>query len=105
VDGRRLVVSVGTAHYAKVEDADLPAVPDNVDRIAKCFVLLGYERADVALNPTRNELRDVLSRIFADAQPNDKIVFYYTGHGEIKGGQILSAHHRFRASLVEWNCS
>ena len=38
--------------------------------------------------PTRNELRDVLSRIFADAQPNDKIVFYYTGHGEIKGGQF-----------------
>jgi uncharacterized caspase-like protein len=68
-----------------------PLCPTNVDRIAGCFMALGYKRAclEIARDPTVNDLRAAVSRLFADAQPNDKIVFYYTGHGETtKGGRF-----------------
>jgi hypothetical protein len=86
--GRRYLIAAGTSHYPDIEKGDLPAVPDDIQRIVDCLThkKLGYTRVlpELAQDPTSNQLRAALGNWFTDEarSPADQVVFYYAGHGE-----------------------
>lgn len=93
---RRFLIAVGTADYARLgADFQLPSVKDDLALIVECFTgsALGYKRvlSEVSLNPTVNPpadasptFRQTLRTWFTSTKRTreDKVVFYYSGHGE-----------------------
>ena len=84
---RRYLIAAGTAHYKYLpEDAQLPSVRDDVQRIVDCFSKLGYKRAlaQASKDPRVGTFRRALGKWFLDDRrsADDKVVFYYSGHGE-----------------------
>ncbi len=93
---RRFLIAAGTADYARLgADFQLPSVKDDLALIVECFTgsALGYKRvlSEVSLNPTVNPAADMspafrqtLRTWFTSTERTreDKVVFYYSGHGE-----------------------
>jgi len=86
---RRFLIATGTADYPTMPDHNLPSVAVDLERIVAVLAgKLGYRRVNtLGLNPTGDALRLELSRFFRDPdrRPDDLVVVYYAGHGEILG--------------------
>jgi WD40 repeat protein len=85
--GARYLIAAGTAHYEHLADAEqLPSVDADVALVVDWFTRHGYTRVLPALgaSPTLAALRSSLGAwLTADARnANDRLVFYYSGHGE-----------------------
>ena len=78
---RRLLVAVGTAHFAKLDDSDLKQVPAELERIGTAFTALGYERLQGVTDPDRDTLRKLFADVNKQCVAGDIVVAYYTGHG------------------------
>lgn len=80
---RKIAVVVGIDEYA---DARIPRLANSVrDARAVAQKLessLGYETV-VLENPTKAALFRVLNRLTAESSPQDSVVLYYAGHGEL----------------------
>lgn len=81
--GRRLLIAAGTAHYEKLEDSELPRVPDELERIAKSFASIGYERqqAEFSSDPDNDQLLSLFANARKESRAEDIVVAYYSGHG------------------------
>ncbi len=80
---RKIAVVVGIDQYA---DARIPRLANSV-RDAQAVAqrletALGYETV-VLENPTKAALFRVLNRLTAESSPQDSVVLYYAGHGEL----------------------
>jgi WD40 repeat protein len=80
---RRLLVAAGTACFANLNDADLPLVSEELQRIKATFCGLGYmhEPDPIIFNPTSDALLNLLDEMTQQSLPGDLVVAYYTGHG------------------------
>jgi WD40 repeat protein len=87
--GRRFLIATGTAHYPAMPSYNLPSVVTDLERIIAVLThQLGYRRVNtLGLDPTGTVLRLELSRFFRDPdrRPDDFVVVYYAGHGEVLG--------------------
>jgi len=79
--GRRLLVAAGTSHFDRLENLDLPLVPDELSQIAATFEALGY-RPRVVPNPDHEQLEALFDDFKKHSLADDIIVAYYTSHGE-----------------------
>src|SRR6266542_1798430 len=86
---RHFLIATGTAHYATMPDQNLPSVATDLDKIVDVLTRqLGYQRVStLGLDPTGAGLRLELSRFFRDAdrRPDDLVIVYYAGHGDVLG--------------------
>ncbi|NUO59067.1 MAG: caspase family protein, partial [Hamadaea sp.] len=85
----RFFVGAATTEYAPSTGlASLPELAAELDRATKLFTELGYESVPgFGLNLTSVEFVHRLREFLLDAarRPDDVIVVYYTGHGEVAG--------------------
>lgn len=79
--GRTYVLVVGVSNYQN-DNADLPTTTNDAKRIAK---LWKKHSSDVSLITSRyatnSKLRSKLKEIASAAQADDRIIFYFSGHG------------------------
>jgi serine/threonine-protein kinase len=84
--GRRFFAAIGVS--APREMKPLPEVVRDVERMRGVFEKgLAYERITVPREPTANDLRDALTD-WPDGDrpgPQDSLVLYYSGHGQVAG--------------------
>jgi WD40 repeat protein len=81
---RRFLVAAGTSHYERMANADLPRVPEEIQRVVDCLARLGYARAleSISLDPTSSDLRNNLQHwCQTHLNNNDIFAIYYSGHG------------------------
>jgi WD40 repeat protein len=97
-DCDRYLIAAGTFRYDHLpDDQQLPSVEQDIVRIVTSLELRGYRQIlpELATNPTANDLRKTLGKWFNDARrkPSDRVIFYYSGHGEVLdgGGHYLCA--------------
>src|SRR5271165_5460133 len=85
--GKLWLIAAGTSKYDdKKSWSALNKVPYEIDLIAGFFGELGYQRVlqNVSLNPAHQDFGNALSDWcnHEDRKATDKLVLYYTGHGE-----------------------
>lgn len=90
-NGGKFLIAAGTAKYdAMPEDLQLPSVIEDLARVSAWFTARGYCRVLESLgnSPTVDELRRGIAAWFNDParRPDDHVVFYYSGHGEVVDG-------------------
>ncbi len=97
----RFLIAAGTADYSYLPDDPLPSVRGDLDRIVDLFTrTLGYQYVlpELRENPTSGDLLERIGDWLGDEarQPSDVIVFYYSGHGAVKGRKhyLLTANSR-----------
>ncbi|MFI6234748.1 AAA family ATPase [Micromonospora sp. NPDC050784] len=91
---RRFFIGCGTSAYSPESGfEDRPELVDEIRRMSDLFTrYLPYEPVPgFGPNLSRDELTGQLSRFLtaADRHPDDIVVFYYTGHGETDGGDLI----------------
>ncbi|MDG9674477.1 AAA family ATPase [Micromonospora sp. DH14] len=91
---RRFFIGCGTSSYSPESGfEDRPELVDEIRRMSDLFTrYLPYQSVPgFRPNLSRQELTGQLSRFLtaADRQPDDIVVFYYTGHGETDGGDLI----------------
>ena len=83
--GRTYVLVVGVSNYQN-DDADLPTTTNDAKRIAE---VMQKHSEDVSLitsrYATREKLLSKLNEIAKAASANDRIMFYFSGHGSTGG--------------------
>ena len=87
----RFLIAAGTAYYDRLpEEQQLPSVRDDTTRIIGWFTTRGYRHVlpHLTENPTAADLRSEIGKWFTDATrtQRDRVVVYYSGHGEVVGG-------------------
>lgn len=93
--GKKLLITVGTAHYDNLPaDLQRPAIRNVVNSLATLLKNeLGYTHTleTVSTDPTSSQLKRELDQWFASTERNqsDWVVLYFTGHGELVGGDRL----------------
>lgn len=91
----KLIIAAGTAHYDHLPpQLQRPDLTQVVDSVATLFTnTLGYSRVleEIGSDPTSDDLVKKLDKWFAstDRSKSDKVVFYYTGHGELEGDNLF----------------
>jgi caspase domain-containing protein len=84
--GHHYLLAAGTSNYRNFEDIDLPSVPADVGLVVNVFRRLGFIRIleDESLNSTAQRFRSALNGWLhaSERSPKDRLVFYYSGHGE-----------------------
>ena len=84
--GHHYLLAAGTSKYRNFEDIDLPSVPADVEIVVDVFLRLGFIRIleDESLNGTAQKFRSALNGWLhaPERTPKDRLVFYYSGHGE-----------------------
>lgn len=88
VEGEKFLIAAGTADYNELpEDLQLPSVTKDLAQVSAWFARHGYRRVLETLgdSPTADELRLGIADWFNDParRPTDRVVFYYSGHGEV----------------------
>ncbi|MEU7781000.1 AAA family ATPase [Micromonospora parva] len=91
---RRFFIGCGTSVYSSESGfEDRPELVDEIRRMSDLFTrYLPYQSVPgFEPNLSRQELTGQLSRFLtaADRHPDDIVVFYYTGHGETDGGDLI----------------
>jgi hypothetical protein len=96
---RSRVVLVGVASYADPALPDLPSgdqtALDLADSLAK-WSASGSVVVEAAINPNRGEFVRALAEACADAEDEDEVVLYFSGHGVVSPfGELILATHDF----------
>ena len=90
---RRLLVAAAIMHYPSRPDLDRPELADDVTRVTSLLCgTFGYEAVPVlTANPTWEQLHTQLREFARSCTPEDYVVVYLTGHGDItsRGEHIL----------------
>src|SRR5665213_346722 len=100
--GRRFFLGIGVENAGGMFKA-LPQVPIDVRRIGDVFEhVLSYERVTLLADPSADELRAALNRwvVKAALGPQDRVVFYYSGHGHVDVSSHYLCTRGFRAEAV-----
>lgn len=99
--GRRFFVGIGVAE-AGGKFKPLPEVPADVQRMAEVFESLSYERVPMPAELSADELRTQLNNwlVQANLGHEDRVVFYYSGHGYVDVGTHYLCTRGFRAEAV-----
>ena len=86
--GRRLLAATAVTHYARAPQWDLPELSSSRQRIIDLFTgTFGYTLVkDFSLNLTQYQLTKRLRKLCRQARPQDHVVIYIAGHGEIIDG-------------------
>jgi Caspase domain len=84
----KVALLVGVGEYQSSELPNLAAVEYDVRAMHDVLVqpeIGGFAVADVTLllNPEPQQMREVLERLFADRQPDDLLLLYFSGHGVV----------------------
>lgn len=90
-DCDKYLIAAGTSRYDYLsDDQQLPSVAKDIAGIVECFRLRGYRQVlpILANDPTASTLRNEIGTWFSHAnrKPSDRVVFYYSGHGELLDG-------------------
>jgi SOS-response transcriptional repressor LexA len=84
---RRFLLTCVIGHYHNEPSWDRAELAQDLDRMVTLFVGdLGYEHVPImGLDPTQQQIHDALREFCtsSDRQPDDYIVVYLTGHGEV----------------------
>ena len=79
------VLSVGVSDYEGTKN-DLHFADVDAKRVAQFFIDAGVPSGHIKLltnqNATRQNILSTLNTVFSAAQPNDVVIFYFSGHGD-----------------------
>jgi|GEM_PF-5259502 len=90
----KIIIASGTSHYDHLpKDLQRPQLAEVVSAIASLFTEeLGYTRAleEISEDPTSVSFQKTLDAWFSSdkRETTDRVVFYYTGHGELDGDNL-----------------
>lgn len=91
--GRRWAVLVGVNHYEDWQNyGPLAVCVNDVKAIQQALIAGGYEPERIQLltdegpeQPTRGNILSTLQAVASATEPNDSLLFYYSGHGSAFG--------------------
>ena len=100
-----LIIGVGEFYDKRV--TKLPGAITDVRAFRDAVVELGIAEQDniqLLENPSLGVLRIEISKFFSGADPQDKLIFYYGGHGQSKGTKTYLVPYDVEPSEIEKTC-
>src|ERR1700722_5186895 len=99
------VLAAGTSIYPNFENSDLLSVPADIDSVADAFSSLGFTRilTTKSLNGPSREFRSTFNDWLhaPERSSKDRLVFYYSGHGEKTARHYLLFQNSRAGQFVE----